>query len=332
MNDTSHEQGLSDVDGTSVLEFLWLEITEKCNLQCGHCYASSGPHKSLRGHMALENWLQVLRDASRLGCRGVQFIGGEPSLHPDLGKMISFAVTEGYDFIELYTNATAMTVDLITLLARHNVRVATSFYSADSAVHDSITTRAGSFGRTVDGIQSAVAAGLHVRAGLILTAANADGVEEASAFLNELGVADVGLDGVRAIGRAGDPNGAPRERDRELCGQCGFRKLCVTSAGSVHPCVFARHVDLGHVSMGLREIVEGRPAAAFQQRLVLAHSERREDATFDNAAPRRLAMHDDVNCKPTCSPGVQFCRPTASPPSPICAPACAPSKQTQVAP
>jgi len=282
--------------------------------------------------MVLEDWLQVLRDASRLGCKSVQFIGGEPSLHPDLGKMVSFAAAEGYDFIELYTNATAMTGDLINLLATHNVRVATSFYSADSAVHDAITTRAGSFGRTVDGIRSAVAAGLHVRAGLILTAANANAAEEAGAFLNALGVADVGLDGVRAIGRAGDPNGAPSERDRELCGQCGFKKLCVTSVGSVHPCVFARHVDLGHVSMGLREIVGGEPATAFQRRLVLAHGERRENATYDNGAPHRLTMHDDVNCKPTCSPGVQFCRPTASPPSPICAPACAPSKQTQVAP
>jgi MoaA/NifB/PqqE/SkfB family radical SAM enzyme len=33
------------------LHFLWLEITQKCNLSCVHCYADSTPHQPLFGAM-----------------------------------------------------------------------------------------------------------------------------------------------------------------------------------------------------------------------------------------------------------------------------------------
>src|SRR5208283_2388709 len=29
------------------LDFLWLELTSRCNLQCVHCYAESGPSSAL---------------------------------------------------------------------------------------------------------------------------------------------------------------------------------------------------------------------------------------------------------------------------------------------
>src|SRR5262245_31492421 len=73
------------------LTFLWLEVTAKCNLECIHCYADSGPQKNLLGKMNIEDWVTILRDSAELGCRQVQFIGGEPTLHPELPRMISFA-------------------------------------------------------------------------------------------------------------------------------------------------------------------------------------------------------------------------------------------------
>ena len=70
------------------LSFLWLEITGKCNLTCTHCYADSGPAGTLQGAMTLEDWTGVIHQASALGCRQLQFIGGEPTLHPDLPALI----------------------------------------------------------------------------------------------------------------------------------------------------------------------------------------------------------------------------------------------------
>src|SRR2546426_11566137 len=91
----------SDASG---LQFLWLEITEKCNLHCVHCYADSAPDRPLLGSMELLDWMKVIGEASGLGCTRLQFIGGEPTVHPGLAKLIEHARDAGFEFIEVYTN------------------------------------------------------------------------------------------------------------------------------------------------------------------------------------------------------------------------------------
>lgn len=66
--------------------FLWLEITGRCQLECQHCYAESGP-SGTHGAMSTVDWLRVLDQAAALGVQTVQFIGGEPTLRPDLPRL-----------------------------------------------------------------------------------------------------------------------------------------------------------------------------------------------------------------------------------------------------
>jgi hypothetical protein len=49
---------------------LWLEITRKCQLNCGHCYADSGP-EGTHGEMARADWLRVIDQAAALGVGNV---------------------------------------------------------------------------------------------------------------------------------------------------------------------------------------------------------------------------------------------------------------------
>src|SRR5713226_7179053 len=87
------------------LNFLWLEITRRCNLTCEHCYASSGPGLPLIERMECADWCQVLDEARAVGCRRVQFIGGEPTVHPDLGRLLEHATRVGFRHCEVFTNA-----------------------------------------------------------------------------------------------------------------------------------------------------------------------------------------------------------------------------------
>jgi Radical SAM superfamily/4Fe-4S single cluster domain len=64
------------------LNFLWLEITGKCNLRCTHCYAESAP-RGTHGSLTRCEWHAIIADAKQVGADTVQFIGGEPTLHPD---------------------------------------------------------------------------------------------------------------------------------------------------------------------------------------------------------------------------------------------------------
>ena len=189
------------------LTTLSLEITSFCNLRCGHCYAESGPHRSQTGVMSRENWLRILQEAAELGCRDVQFIGGEPTLHPDLPVMLETARRLGYRHVEVFTNATTLTPEMAALFARHQVLVAVSFYTPDAAVHEAITGGRGSFRRTIDGMRTAMAAGLKVRAGIIIMDQNRDQLPATIQFLEEMGVVDHTVDIMRQVGR-GAPRGA----------------------------------------------------------------------------------------------------------------------------
>ncbi|MGH8919937.1 MAG: radical SAM protein, partial [Actinomycetes bacterium] len=74
--------------------FLWCELTSRCQLSCQHCYAESGP-AGAHGLMRPVDWARVLNQATELGVRMVQFIGGEPTLYPDLAHLVDHALRRG---------------------------------------------------------------------------------------------------------------------------------------------------------------------------------------------------------------------------------------------
>lgn len=244
------------------LSFLWLEITSKCNLECVHCYADSGPHSPLLGQMSTDAWIGVLAEAAALGCREVQFIGGEPTLHPDLDRMISFAAANGYTLIEVFTNATRLDAHLLSTLLEHRVHVAVSFYSDNPDIHDSITKSPGSFRHTVANLRRMISAGVPIRAGIIQMSENTDHISGARMLLESLGLRDIKVDRRRDVGRGmtklvGDPMAT-------LCGECWKGKLCVTSSGRMFPCVFSRFTNVGCATDGVRNTLSGASLLAFR--------------------------------------------------------------------
>jgi len=321
------------------LSFLWLEITPKCNLECIHCYADSGPRRHLVGQMRIDDWLTVLSDSADLGCQEVQFIGGEPTLHPDLARMISFASTRGYKFIEVFTNATNVNDGLLNVFLKHTVHVAISFYSDDPETHERVTKRRGSFARTVEGVKRMLAAGLSIRAGIIETNENAGHAQNARLFLERMGVPEIRVDFQRRVGRGAA--GLSSEPMSELCGECWKGKLCVTSSGCAYPCVFSRFAKVGMAKSGITTILADERLTDFRVDLRRYQDQKRIESTdsgtgtpcnpicspcspdqfkrcappvLDSASPRVLygAQSAGSGCDPICSPcgpGVFKCAP-----------------------
>src|SRR5437763_16448627 len=88
------------------LEFLWLELTNRCNLQCVHCYAESGPRAGATDILNVSDYRRLIDEGRKLGCRQSQFIGGEPTLNADLPACIAHAREVGYSTVEVYSNLT----------------------------------------------------------------------------------------------------------------------------------------------------------------------------------------------------------------------------------
>ena len=311
------------------LTFLWLEITEKCNLSCIHCYADSSPQGQLLGQMKYEDWQRVLREGADLGCRQVQFIGGEPTLHPNLPDLIKYASSRGYEFIEVFTNATTVGDDLLRLFTTNGVHVATSFYSTDRDVHERITMRKGSYAKTIDGIKRILGAGLELRVGIIETETNRGYSPIAEEFLAGLGVKKIGIDSQRGIGRGSQIQvSSPMS---ELCGQCWKGTLCVTARAIAYPCVFSRFKTVGHVKDGIASIVAGVDLNNFRVQVREMHSASEQKAMHNLELGSCWPCSPSSMCNPTCNPSCNpsdcapnrgTCWPCA--PSSLCRPTCSP--------
>lgn len=84
------------------LQQLWFNITNACNLTCAHCFARTKREKKF---VDLKNALKLIKEAKDMQIDEIVFSGGEPTLHPDLEKMlIEASQSEKNIKIKLLTN------------------------------------------------------------------------------------------------------------------------------------------------------------------------------------------------------------------------------------
>jgi len=168
MNNISVKQtqsiSLEEVSGR--LDFLWLELTARCNLKCIHCYAESAPIPKFQDKLTPQDYFRLIDEASFLACRKIQFIGGEPTLVRELPDFIKHARKRGFEFIEVFTNGTTISDKLLQCFMDNDVAVAISFYSDKAEIHDDITKKFGSHKATLRNIKRILGAGLRIRAGI----------------------------------------------------------------------------------------------------------------------------------------------------------------------
>ncbi|GAA0835744.1 radical SAM protein [Streptosporangium amethystogenes subsp. fukuiense] len=237
------------------VHFLELEITGRCQLRCGHCYADSGPTGS-HGTMTTGDWEDLLACAPAAGIATVQFIGGEPTRHPDFERLLTHALAQALK-VQVFSNLYRVTDRLWDLLDHPGVTLATSYYSDDPGEHDRITGRGGSHARTLANIRQAVRRGIPLKVAIVRLS-DGQRAEQAYAQMQALGVHRLGpIDRMRGVGRGAATIGTGV---RELCGQCGNGRAAVASDGEVWMCVMSRFLgSAGNVrTTPLAEILTGR--------------------------------------------------------------------------
>ncbi|MGI9062632.1 MAG: radical SAM protein [Pseudonocardiaceae bacterium] len=294
------------------MSFLWLEVTGRCQLACSHCYAGSGP-QGTHGSMTQADWLRVVDQAAAMGVEMVQFIGGEPTLYPDLTVIVGHVLSAGMQ-VEVFTNLVHVTDPMWELFSRHGVSLATSYYSDDADEHAAITGKP-SHTRTRANIAEALRRGVPLRAGVIDIGGGQRAVQ-AQAELVDIGVPAVGYDRLRQVGRGVRDQKASTA---QLCGNCGDGVAAVSPDGEVWPCVFSRWLPIGNVlDDELAAILASPQADAVRAELAEAFAGRQPSACRPDCAPRNQPCNPD--CQPSCSP---HCQPTCSP---RCSPTCDPIK------
>jgi MoaA/NifB/PqqE/SkfB family radical SAM enzyme len=228
--------------------------------------------------MTAKRWMSVVDDANGLGASMVQFIGGEPTMHPEFPAILRHAVGTGIE-VEVYTNLVHVTDEVWELLTAPKVSLAFSYYSNDATQHNAVTMR-NSHSATRRNAAKAVSLRIPIRAGVIDTGAGqVDGAKE---DLLTLGITKIGVDRIRAVGRGGGNDIS------ELCGRCGKGVAAVSPNGEVWPCVFSRWMPVGNVlTNSLAEIMAGRAMA---------------DAVASIPDGRRGTCEPDTACSPGSPP------------------------------
>lgn len=293
---------------TSDLDFLWLELTNKCNLKCIHCYAESSPFNELESKIDFEKWKNVLDDSYNLNCRKVQFIGGEPTIYPRLNDLIVYARTIGFEFIEVYTNGTVINPEHIRTFIDNDVKVAFSVYGHNPEVHEKITNGKGSFKRTMKNIAMVKNSGIEFRISVIEMQENEKFIDEIVKFLqSEFGVKDVGIDKLREVGRGKKDSD---DQLSQLCGNCWQGTLAINSDGEIFPCIFSRFQEIGNVEEGLSNVLNKDELRDFRTKIREIDESRKELVLEDGCRPvDECNPHCRPNCTPNCRPKDWVCRP-----------------------
>ena len=82
---------------------VFFHILTRCNLKCSHCYINPRQHgnKTL-SIKTIKRWLDAFTEKATE--TNVIFLGGEPTLHPDLADAVKYARQAGYQSITVDTN------------------------------------------------------------------------------------------------------------------------------------------------------------------------------------------------------------------------------------
>ncbi|MBN1872598.1 MAG: radical SAM protein [Anaerolineae bacterium] len=115
-----------------------LEVTQRCNLYCAFCFASSGSNVADPDLATIEGWYRSLLRSG--GPCNVQLSGGEPTLRDDLPDIVALGRDLGFDFIQVNTNGLRLARDPDYVAALKEAGLASIFLQFDGT-DDAIYTK-----------------------------------------------------------------------------------------------------------------------------------------------------------------------------------------------
>ncbi|KKM85551.1 hypothetical protein LCGC14_1287980, partial [marine sediment metagenome] len=93
-----------EISETSPMWRCEMILTDKCNFSCSYCRKMS---PVCQGVMVAETAIHRTNLWAREGLKHIRYSGGEPTLHPDIVKIVKNAKDKGIEKIAISTNGSA---------------------------------------------------------------------------------------------------------------------------------------------------------------------------------------------------------------------------------
>jgi MoaA/NifB/PqqE/SkfB family radical SAM enzyme len=253
-------------------EYLMIELTSSCRLDCKHCYLGKKDGASIDAH-ALK---KLLSDIAELGTETVQLTGGEPLLYKDVDEVISFLVDN--NIRTLVTTGAYIDDDIylkvlpeLSKIGKTNGYVQVSI-DGDEKSHNAIRGKPDSFEKVKKLILDLRKNNIVVSTAMSVQETNKDDIESVAMMVKSWGVSLHRISGFTTTGNARNLNrinpfalqktirdisnaysdnyfhittvedniNAIKGRVTPNCG-CGSLTLAVDSSLNVLPCVMIRN-------------------------------------------------------------------------------------------
>jgi MoaA/NifB/PqqE/SkfB family radical SAM enzyme len=194
---------------------VFMHVLTRCNLRCRHCYINPEQHGRKRIPLErIERWLAVF--AERCPGANLVFLGGEPTLHPQLPQAVRHARQLGFASVTIDTNGYLFN-DILGKVTPAEVDVFSfSLDGATPATNDRIRGR-GSYEACLEGIRRAAGRGFAVSLIYTVSRENLEELSRMGPLLERLGVGRffiqvLGLRGKAALSGCGADSAEAVER------------------------------------------------------------------------------------------------------------------------
>jgi MoaA/NifB/PqqE/SkfB family radical SAM enzyme len=183
---------------------IFFHILTNCNLNCRHCYINKEQHGSQM--LPLDTvcaWLDAFAGADAE--TNLVILGGEPTLHPDLGDIVRAARGKGYTSITIDTNGYLFNHILKKVTPREVDYFSFSLDGPTADVNDRIRGK-GSFAACLAGIEAARNEGFNTSLIYTVSSGNLRGLEGMVPLVKKLSVDRFFIQVIGLRGKSADLN------------------------------------------------------------------------------------------------------------------------------
>ncbi|MCE5211948.1 MAG: radical SAM protein [Deltaproteobacteria bacterium] len=160
-----------------------LQLTKYCNMRCSYCYADFERYKTAK-ELSTDEIFNVVDELHALGCRWIWFLGGEPMMREDFGRIIDYVHSKGM-FCDMNSNGILINKDNLSTVKKLD-GVAISI-DGNEETNDFYRGK-GMYQKAIKAVELLVANGVSVRIHSILTKKTAAKLDQVAERSRQLGV------------------------------------------------------------------------------------------------------------------------------------------------
>ncbi|MFO7753054.1 MAG: radical SAM protein [Desulfobacteraceae bacterium] len=187
---------------------LFFHILTNCNLRCAHCYINKEQHGCETLDIGtIKKWLALFSDTKNE--TNVVFLGGEPTLHPDLAEAVREAKSLGFQSVTIDTNGYLFHDILDRVTPEEADFISFSLDGATRKTNDAIRGN-GCFDRCVTGIKNALSRGFSTSVIYTVSSHNLHELAMMPDLLKNLGVHRFFIQVIGLRGKSSDTTDSPQ--------------------------------------------------------------------------------------------------------------------------